>query len=173
MRRESCAVPADERSVRVSAGAPGSRAQSEGETPRAERAVESLCKEGARDRAVTRVNTEQASSDYQPKGDWGGRADHFAAKATDSILREPEGMLDAPGVVVTARFQGTVWNTGDPPRQPTSGKDRAYKGQTEIARSRKGVRGARSTEEGGEKPLEGRGPALVTLVEGVRARAWS
>ena len=148
-------------------------AQSEGETPRAERAVESPCKEGARDRAVTRVNAEQASSEYQPKGDWGGRADHVAAKATDSVLREPEGTLDAPGVLATARSEGRVWNTGDPTWRPTLGKDHAYKGQTESARSREGVRGARSTEEGGEKPLEGRGPALVTLVEGVRARAWS
>ena len=173
VRRESCAVPADERSVRVSAGAPGSRVQSEGETPRVERIVESLLKEGARERAVTRVNTEQASSEDQPKGDWGGRADHVAAKATDSVLQEPEGTLDAPGVLVTARFEGMGWNTGDPTRQPTSGEDRAYKGQTENARSREGVRGVRSTEEGGEKPLEGRDPALVGLTEGVRARAWS
>lgn len=122
-------------------------------------------KEGATERAVTRVNTEQASSDYQPKGDWGGRADHATAKATDSVIG-PEGTLDAPGVLVTARFEGMVWNTGDPPRQPASGGDRAYKGQTEIARSREGVRGARSTGEGGEKPLEGRSPALVVLVDG-------
>jgi RNA-directed DNA polymerase len=112
------------------------------------------------------VNTEQASSDYQPKGDWGGRADHVAAKAIDSILQEPEGMLDAPGVLVTARFEGMGWNTGGPPRQPASGGDRAHKGETEIARSREGVRGARSTWEGGEKPLEGRSPALVVLVDG-------
>jgi hypothetical protein len=130
-------------------------------------------KEGATKRAVTRVNTEQASSDYQPKGDWGDRAGHVAAKATDSVPREPEGTLDAPGVLVTARFEGMVWNTGDPPRQPASGEDRAYKGQTEIAWSREGVRGARSTWEGGEKPLEGRSPALVVLVEEVSARAWS
>jgi hypothetical protein len=119
------------------------------------------------------VNAEQASSEYQPKGDWGGRAGHVAAKATDSVLREPEGTLDAPGVRATARYQGMVRNTGDPTRQPTSGKDHAYKGQTESAWSREGVRGVRSTEEGGEKPLEGRDPALVELVEGVRARAWS
>ena len=69
----------------------------------AERIVESLLKEGAGKRAVTRVNTEQASSDYQPKGVWSGRADHVAAKATDSDLRS-EGSLDAPAVVVTARL---------------------------------------------------------------------
>ncbi len=122
-------------------------------------------KEEATERAVTRVNTEQASSDYQPKGDWGGRADHATAKATDSVLG-PEGTLDTPGVLVTARFEGMERNTGGPPRQPASGEDRAYKGQTEIVRSREGVRGARSTGEGGEKPLEGRSPALVASVDG-------
>ena len=69
----------------------------------AERTVKSLLKEGAGKRAVTRVNAEQASSEYQPKGDWGGRADHVAAKAIDSVLRS-EGTLDAPGVLVTARL---------------------------------------------------------------------
>ena len=117
-------------------------------------------------RAVTRVNTEQASSDYQPKGDWGGRAAHSTAKATDNDSGEPERTLDTPGVLVTARLQGMEWNTRDPNRQPESGKDRMYKGETENVRSRKGVRGAHSTWEGGEKPLEGRSPALVGLVEG-------
>lgn len=67
---------------------------------------------------------------------------------------------------MTACFHGMERNTGGPPRQPTLGKDRAYKGQTEVARSREGVRGARSTREGGEKPLEGRGPALGELEHG-------
>ena len=112
------------------------------------------------------MNTEQASADYQPKGDWGGRADHVAAKATDNVPRKPERTLDAPGVLVTARFEGMERNTRDPNRQPESGKDRTYKGETENVRSRKGVRGAHSTGEGGEKPLEGRSPALVRPVEG-------
>jgi hypothetical protein len=48
--------------------------------------------------------------------------------------------------------------------------------EVEVARSQEGVRGARSTEEGGqEKPLEGRGPASVVAVtrgkrEGMAAR---
>jgi hypothetical protein len=117
--------------------------------PLAERVVESLSKEGAIQRAATRVNAEQASSDCQPKGVWGGRADHVAAKATDSVLR-PEKALDAPGVVAAARCKGTVGNTRDPPWQPTLGKDRAHKGQTESERSQEGVRGVRSTEEGRE-----------------------
>ena len=52
------------------------------------------------------------------------------------------------------------------PARHSSGRDRAYKGQTEVARSREGVRGAHSTGEGGEKPLEGRGPTLVMLERG-------
>jgi hypothetical protein len=60
------------------------------------------------------VNTEQASSDYQPKGVWGGRAAHTTAKATDSFL-ESDGKMDTPGVLVTECFEGFVWNTGDLP----------------------------------------------------------
>lgn len=67
----------------------------------AERTIKSLDKEGAGKRAVTRVNTEQASSEYQPKGVKSGRADHVMAKATDSEPRS-ERTLDALGVMVTA-----------------------------------------------------------------------
>ena len=42
LRRESCVRPAGGSPVRVSAGAPGSRPQSRGEIPAAERGVESL-----------------------------------------------------------------------------------------------------------------------------------
>jgi hypothetical protein len=117
------------------------------------------------------VNAEQASSDYQPKGDWECRAGHFAAKAMHSMRRAPERVLGLPGVLAAARFDRAVRNTRDPSRQPTSGKDRAYKAGAESVRSRAGVRGARSTGEGGDKPLEGRSPALVRSVKQVSARA--
>ena len=125
--------------------------------------------EEAKQRAVTRVNTEQASSEYQPKGARGGRAEHATAKATDSGWR-PELPLDAPGVLVTARCEGRTRNTGDPnPHAERPARDRAYKGETEVAQRGKGVRGAHSTGEGGDKPLEGRGPALMVPVgEGKR-----
>src|SRR5271157_1836957 len=103
VRRESCSSLAGENPVRASAEALGSSVQPREEILMAERTVESLLKEGAGKRAVTRVNTEQASSDYQPKGVKSGRADHVAAKATDSVLRS-EGTLDALGVLVTARL---------------------------------------------------------------------
>ena len=56
-----CIEPAGESPVRVSAGAPGSRVQRErGETPGAERTVESLFREGAKVRAVT-IRSEACS----------------------------------------------------------------------------------------------------------------
>jgi hypothetical protein len=117
------------------------------------------------------VNAEQASSESQPKGDRERRAGPGTAKATHSARCSPVSVLGLPGVGAAARFDRMVWNTRDPSRRPTSGGDRAHKAGAESARSRAGVRGAHSTGEGGEKPLEGRGPALVTLVTQVSARA--
>lgn len=116
------------------------------------------------------MNAEQASTDYQPKGVWEGRAGHFAAKAMHSAL-VLERALGFPGVWAAACFEGEVRNTRDPSWQPTSGKDRAYKARAESERSQAGVRGAGSTAEGGDKLLEGSGPALVAPVVQVSARA--
>jgi hypothetical protein len=112
-----------------------------------------------------------ASSHFQPKGDWECRAAHVTAKAMHRALGT-EGALGLPGVWAAARFEGLVRDRRDPPRRPTSGKDRAYKAGAEVGRSREGVRGARSTVEGGENSLEGRGPALVARALGVSMRAW-
>jgi hypothetical protein len=116
------------------------------------------------------VNAEQASSDYQPKGVREGRAGHVGAKAMHSAL-VPERALGFSGVWAAACFEGEVRNTRDPGRRPTLGKDRAYKAGAEVVRCRRGVRGAGSTAEGGDKPLEGSGPALVAPGEQVSARA--
>ena len=67
-----------------------------------------------------------ASSNYQPKGVWEGRAAHVTAKATDSNL-ESEWLLDLPGVWDAGRDDSSVRNRRDPPRRPTSGEDRVYK----------------------------------------------
>ena len=144
------------------------------ETPPTKPSVESPRQEGSNEAGRNQVNAEQASSDYQPKGDWESRAGHVAAKAKDSN-QVPERLLDLPGVVAAARFDREARNTRDPSRQPTSGKDRAHKARAESERSRAGVRGVRSTSEGGDKPLEGRGPALVVRAdagkrEGMAAR---
>jgi hypothetical protein len=170
VRPESFTVPAGGSPVRVSAGAPGSRHQYTGEIPYAKRCVESLAVGGSEGAGRNIVNAA-ASSNYQPKGDREGRAAHVTAKAMHNAL-DPERALGLPGVWAAARYEGVVRNRRDPPRQPLSGKDRAYKAGAEVARSREGVRGVRSTCEGGEKPPEGRDPASVTLAVGVSARAW-
>jgi hypothetical protein len=112
-----------------------------------------------------------ASSHYQPKGVREGRAAHATAKVTHSAL-VPERALGLPGVEAAARFEGAVRNRRDPTRRPASGEARAYKAGAEVARSREGVRGVHSTEEGGDNPPKGRDPASVTLAVGVSARAW-
>ena len=166
-----CIVLAGGSPVRVIAGEPGSRVQLRLERDVAERTVESLTRGGSKEAGRNQLNAVQASSHYQPKGVREGRASHFKAKAMDSIRIGPERVLDLPGVLAAARFERTVRNTGDPSWQPTLGKDRAHKARAESERSQAGVRGAHSTDEGGDKPLEGEGPALVTLAMQVSARA--
>ena len=157
-----CTSPAGASPVPVSAGAPGSRlAYRAEETPPTKPSVESPREEGSNGAGRNQVKAEQASSHYQPKGDWERRAGHVAAKADEQRRVSPDGTLGLPGVLAAARFEGDRRNTRDPSRQPTSGEDRAHKARAESERIRAGVRGVHSTEEGGDKPLEGRGPALV------------
>jgi hypothetical protein len=165
-----CTVLAGESPAWVIAGEPSSRLQLRGEIPVAERSVESP-ERGSNEAGRNQVNAEQASSDSQPKGVWEGRARHVGAKAIDSATREPEGALELPGVLAAARFDRAVWNTRGPTWQPTLGKDRTHKARAENGRSWEGVRGVHSTDEGGDNPLEGRGPAWVTLELKVSARA--
>jgi hypothetical protein len=150
VRREGCTVLAGASPASVSAGAPSSRVQSRAERHGAERTVKSLVVGGSKDTGRNRVNAEQASSEYQPKGAWERRAGHSAAKATHSPRSRPVSGLGLPGVWAAARVDRTVRNTRDPSRQPPSGEDRAHKAGAESARSRAGVRGAHSTGEGGE-----------------------
>jgi len=170
VRRESCTILAGASPVSVSAGAPSSWVQSGVERPRAERTVESLAG-GSDEAGHNRVNAEQAPSEHQPKGAWECRAGHVTAKARHSARSRPASVLGLPGVGAVARFDRMVWNTRDPSRRLTSSEDPAHKAGAESAGSRAGVRGAHSTEKGGDKPLEGRGPALVALVTQARTRA--
>ncbi len=165
-----CTVLAGASPAWVITGEPSSRLQLRGGIPVAERSIKSP-ERGSNEAGRNQVNAEQASSDSQPKGVWEGRARHVRVKARDSATREPEGALDLPGVLAAARFDRTVWNTRGPTWQPTSGEDRTHKARAESGRSREGVRGVHSTDEGGDNPLEGRGPALVTLELKVSARA--
>jgi len=112
-----------------------------------ERGVKSLLKrKGARKRAATLVNAT-ASSDYQPKGDWDGRADHDTAKAAHRCRSKPERHLGIPGVEAAARFQREVRNRRDPTRQPSQAKTERIRRNAESARRREEVRGAGSTGE--------------------------
>jgi hypothetical protein len=165
-----CIVLAGASPARVTAAGSGSRRQRRGEIRAAERRVESLFG-GSKGAGRNPLNAVQASSDYQPKGDWECRAGHVAAKATHSARSSAARALGLPGVVAAARSYRTVRNTREPSRQLTSSKDRAHKARAESARSRAAVRGARSTDEGGDNPLEGRGPALVVPAMQVSARA--
>ena len=161
-----CLPPTGASPVSVSAGAPSSRPQARDESP----AARAGCRKSPR-REQARGPQHQvkpaASTDSQSES----RAGHVAAKATHSPRSRPGSGLGLPGVRAAARFDRTVRNTRDPSRRPTSGGDRAHKAGAESARSRAGVRGAHSTGEGGDKPLEGRGPAMVALVTQARARA--
>jgi len=166
-----CTALAGESPAPVSAGAPGSRVQPNAERRAAERTVKGP-EGGSKEAGRNQVKAEQASSDYQPKGVRERRAGHAAAKADAQRPGSPDRALGLPGVLAAARFDREVRNTRDPTRQPTSGEDRPYKARAESGRSRAGVRGGRSTDEGGDKPLEGRAPASVTLGKQVSARAW-
>src|SRR5260221_12352763 len=114
-------VSAGESPAPVSAEAPGSGPHGERESapPRAghrKPVQEGRERSGGPQRVV---NVEQASSDYQPKGDWERRADHVAAKAMHSAP-ESERALGLPGVVAAARREGLMRNRREPSRRSTS-----------------------------------------------------
>jgi hypothetical protein len=67
-----------------------------------------------------------ASSYFQPKGDWEGRAAHDTAKATDSTP-EPERVLDLPGVAGGGTLGQSSAEQERPYLAALSGKDRTYK----------------------------------------------
>ena len=67
-----------------------------------------------------------ASSYYQPKGVWEGRAAHITAKATDSILVS-DRVLDLLGVPGGGTLGKNSTEQERPYPAASSGKDRAYK----------------------------------------------
>jgi RNA-directed DNA polymerase len=171
-----CIDSAGESPAPVSAEAPGSRPHGERESaqPRAgcqEPAHAGRERSGGPQRVV---NVEQASSDYQPKGDWERRADHVAAKAMHSTP-ESERALGLPGVVAAARREGLMRNRREPSRRSTSDASTGISAERESKSCRAAVRGGHSTDEGVENTPEGRAPALVERVdagkcEGMAAR---
>jgi len=102
-----------------------------------------------------------ASSHYQPKGAQEGRAAHLTAKAEDK-RSESGGTLDLLGVQGAGCGDSRVRDRRDPPRQPTSGKHRAYKAKPKTpgaGRESEGLevptKAARQTA-GGKEPYFGR-----------------
>jgi hypothetical protein len=74
-------------------------------------------------------------------------------------------MLELPGVPGGGTSGKSKAEQERPYLAAKSGKDRAYKAEAESERSQEGIRGVHSTEEGvQDNALEGRGPALITLV---------
>ena len=170
----SCTELAGESPVRVSAGAPGSRLPSSAfERTPTKRSVKSPRRRGATKRVATvreayslvRVSAERRT--VGPSRSCHGEGNRHQA--------ENSGAADGP---TRGRGRDTIRELGAEQERPSSaaprrGRDPAYKAKPKGLRSREGVRGARSTDEGGaKKPLEGRGPALVMRELEVSARAW-
>jgi hypothetical protein len=164
--------PAGASPVRVSAGAPGSRVQRRGEIPDAKRIVESLCKEGAKVRAVT-IRSEACSLDRLS-------AERRTGEPSSSCQSEGEGQRGKAGGRAGAprgRGHGTERRLDVKQERPSSaarrwGKTATYKATPKRPWRREGVRGARSTWEGVQhNALEGRSPALVERAAEVSARA--
>ena len=174
--RSSCTVSAGESPAPVGAEAPGSSPHEERESARSRAGSQKPVQEGRErsDGPQRVVNVEQASSDYQPKGDWERRAGHVTAKATHSA-QESERALGLPGVLAAARREGTMRNRREPSRRSTSDAATGISAKRESGSCRAAVRGGGSTVEGVENTPEGSAPALVERVragkcEGMAAR---
>src|SRR5208282_673942 len=128
---------ADERSVRVSAGAPGSRPQHEGEIRQARAGRQKPVQEqGARKRAATlseRCSHVIVSAERCLKGP--SRSCHGEGNRQQS---GPERLLDLSGVWAVARFQRRTRNRRDPTWQSS---------RTKTGRIR--PEGGKRTEPGG------------------------
>jgi hypothetical protein len=126
VRPERRVVLADERSVRVSAGAPGSRPQSAGEIPTARAGRRKPVKEqGARKRAATvseRCSHVIFSAERCLKGP--SRSCHGEGNRQQS---GPERLLDLSGVEGGGTFPEKNAEQERPYLAAESGKDRAYK----------------------------------------------
>ena len=150
VRPERRVVLADERSVRVSAGAPGSRPQPAGEilTARAGRR-KPVKEQGARKRAATiseRCSHVIFSAERCLKGP--SRSCHGEGNRQHS--GEPERMLDLSGVWGGGTFPKRNAEQERPSPAVLSGKDRAYKA------GRLKVRGAGRESEGFAVPTKAR-----------------
>lgn len=164
----SCTRPAGGSPATVSTpGAPCSRLRASGEIRPSERSVESR-KRGKGLVERKRSCGPNVSESLQPREIGtereGGRAGHFAAKATDCgtvVTGDPQ---DALGVGEGARSEGLVRNRRGPTRRPTSGEGGGYKPTAKCHRAGRESEGLVVPEMVATRtPPEGRGPALVAL----------
>jgi hypothetical protein len=127
VRPERRVVLAGGSPVRVSAGAPGSRLQPGGEIRPSRAECQKPCNMGGEQTGGPQQSVNAtASTDYQPKGVWEGRAAHFTVKATDSIPSRNE-CWTSPGSQAAARRRQNKAEQERPYLAAWSGKDRAYK----------------------------------------------
>src|SRR6202158_1520335 len=113
VRPERRIVLAGESPVRVSAEAPGSRLQPEGEILSSRAECQEPLKRGEQTSGPQQTVNAIASSYYQPKGVWEGRAAHVTAKATDSIQENRNECWTSPGSQAAARWDRATRNRRD------------------------------------------------------------
>jgi len=106
-----------------------------------------------------------ASTYHQPKGVREGRAAHVTAEATD---KRPGigGTLDLPGVWGAGCGEGAVRDRRDPPRQPTSGKDRLYKEKPKASGAGRESEGLVVPMKAGAQSAGGKGPCFGRACDG-------
>jgi len=164
-----CAFPAGESPVPVGAGAPGSRSRGEGEIPRPQAGCRKPTSGGEQARGPQHEVKPAASTEEQ----FGGRAAHVTAKATDIVL-VPEWTVDTPGVWRRARGEGSAGNRRGPTRWPTSGRSGRYKPTVKCDQAGRESEGSIVLLTPGEKPGRGKGPCFGHAVRvEVSVRAWS
>ena len=95
---------------------------------------------------------------------WGSRTGHVTVQAKSTADKSKTATADGPsGVWGAARAQGDARNAGDPSGQPKSGQGRSYKPKAKASGVQRESEGLVATNEGGNKLLEGRGPASVVV----------
>ena len=141
-------VLADERSVRVSAGAPGSRLQAGGEIRPYEAECQKPLKErGARKRAA--ILSERCSLvTLSAERCLGGPSRSYHGEGNRQHSGRPERMLDLPGAWVGGTFPKNSVEQERPSPAAMSGKDRVYKA------GRRKAHGAGRESEGFVVPMK-------------------
>ncbi len=166
-RPESCTDLMGASPIRVSASALGSRPQFQGVIPGTSAGRQKPEVEGTKERAVTsseRCSLVRLSSERR----LGGPSRSCHGEGNRQSPKELEREWTSPGYRRRHATKG-MCGTGETLPGSRKAKTTRIRPKAEIAGSREGVRGVRSTDEGGqEKPLEGRGPASVVVAKGKR-----